>query len=102
MTDNYAWCLNHLNKDKIDIIAEIGSRDGLDSIFLNNYFNSSISYVFEADPSLIYLIEKNLETNSVDSKYRVFNLALSDEEKTGKFKAVDQEKYDNHGVGSFF
>ena len=60
MTDNYAWCLNHLNKDKIDIIAEIGSRDGLDSIFLNNYFNSSISYVFEADPSLIYLIEKNL------------------------------------------
>ena len=102
MTDNYAWCLNHLNKDKIDIIAEIGSRDGLDSIFLNNYFNSSISYVFEADPSLIYLIEKNLETNSVDSKYRVFNLALSDEEKTGKFKAVDQKKYDNHGVGSFF
>ena len=50
---------------------------------------------------MIYLIEKNLETNSVDSKYRVFNLALSDEEKTGKFKAVDQEKYDNHGVGSF-
>lgn len=102
MTDNYAWCLNHLNKDKIDIIAEIGSRDGLDSIFLNNYFNPSISYVFEADPSLIYLIEKNLETNSADSKYHVFNLALSDEEKTGKFKAVDQEKYDNHGVGSFF
>ena len=33
MTDNYAWCLNHLNKDKIDIIAEIGSRDGLDSNF---------------------------------------------------------------------
>ena len=49
---------------------------------------------------MIYLIEKNLETNSVDSKYRVFNLALSDEEKTGKFKAVDQENMTIMG-GSF-
>tara|TARA_X000000950_G_scaffold289530_1_gene414877 strand:+ start:9352 stop:10068 length:717 start_codon:yes stop_codon:yes gene_type:complete len=102
LTDNYAWCLDYLNREKIDIIAEIGSRDGLDSIFLGNYFNASNNYIFEADPSLKSLIEKNLQNSSLDSEHHIFNLALSDEQKIGKFKAVNKEKYENHGIGSFF
>lgn len=52
-------------KDNIKIIFEIGSRDGLDAITLNNYFKATSVHVFEANSELMDDIKKN--TRSYDN-----------------------------------
>ena len=89
MKSEYAWSFDAINyiNESISTIAEIGSRDGYDAISLFEEFTPKKVYVFEADPTL--------------SK-EVFNCALGSENKVVKFHAVDLEKYDNKGIGSFY
>lgn len=100
----YQWSVQFIKEFalELEIIAEIGSRDGFDSIYLSNIFQSKINYIFEADPSLIQGIEKNLAISTNKLNYQLFNIALGNNNKEVNFLAVDKEKYDNHGVGSLF
>ena len=100
--NNYGWCLNLLNEKKISTIAEIGSRDGLDAIFLSSRFNSKNCYIFEPDPELGDLIRDNLKKSEKSTEKIFFNVALGEESKTVTFKSVDRSKYENLGVGSLY
>lgn len=99
---NYDWCLDFINKNKINVLCEIGSRDGLDSIYLAETLETNENYLFEPDPDLGLEIKKNINNAKGSEKFNFINIALGEESKKETFKAVDMEKYDNKGVGSFF
>ena len=100
----YQWATDYILEysPQINTIAEIGSRDGLDTIFLSELFQTKNNYIFEADPNLIDGINKNLKNHNYKSNYDVFNIALGNENKEVDFLSVDKEKYNNLGVGSLF
>ena len=100
----YQWATDYILEysPQINTIAEIGSRDGVDTIFLSELFQTKNNYIFEADPNLIDGINKNLKNHDYKSNYEVFNIALGNENKEVNFLSVDKEKYNNLGVGSLF
>lgn len=53
--------LNHLNKEKINNIIEVGARYGDESIHLSKIFNNSIIYSFECNPLTVNLCKNNLK-----------------------------------------
>ena len=61
-TSEYDWCLEDIRKyqSKIDVLVEVGSRDGLDAIKIAKNINSKQNIIFEADPNLIQDIETNI------------------------------------------
>lgn len=99
---NYNWCLDFINKDKVNILCEIGCLDGLDSIYLSETLQTKENYLFEPDPDLGLTIEENISNTKDSEKFKFMNIALGEESKKGTFKAVDTDKYWNRGVGSFF
>lgn len=103
-TSEYQWAIDDIlnYSSQIDTIAEIGSRDGLDAIFLAEIFQAKNNYIFEADPKLIEGINNNLKNLNYKSNFEVFNIALGNDNKEIDFLSVDTEKYDNLGVGSLF
>ena len=56
----------YIEKNKIDIIFEIGSRDCLDAINLNKYNNKKV-YSFECNPQAIDICLNNLTSNNISS-----------------------------------
>jgi hypothetical protein len=52
-SSNYSWALDHifkLNLEKhIKVVAEVGSRDAIDAIYLQEALTCDV-YLFEADP----------------------------------------------------
>jgi len=100
----YEWCLQDIKNfnSSIEIITEVGSRDGIDAIKIAKVFNSKENYVFEADPELIEEIKINIDSFGDNRNFKIFNLALGDEDKEVIFYAVDKKKYPNKGVGSLF
>lgn len=100
----YQWATDDILEysSQINTIAEIGSRDGLDAIFLSEIFQAKNNYIFEADPNLIEGINNNLKNLNYKANFEVFNIALGNENKEVDFLSVDTEKYDNLGVGSLF
>ena len=103
-TSEYDWCLEDIKKyeSKIDVLVEVGSRDGLDAIKIAKNINSKQNIIFEADPNLIQDIETNIKNYGGNIKFKLLNLALGDEDKEVNFFAVDQSKYSNKGVGSLY
>lgn len=103
-TSEYDWCMDNIKKyqSKIDVLVEVGSRDGLDSIKIAKNVNSKQNIIFEADPNLIKDIETNIKTYGGDTKFKLLNIALGSEDKRVNFFAVDQSKYPNKGVGSLY
>jgi len=99
---NYGWCLDFIIKDKVNILCEIGSRDGLDSIYLAETLETKANYLFEPDPDLGIEIKENIKNTEASEKFNFMNIALGEESKKETFKAVDTDKYNNKGVGSFF
>ena len=102
LENNYGWCLHLLNEEKISTIADIGSRDGLDAMFLSSHYKSKNCYIFEPDPELGDLIRDNLKKSKESTKKEFFNIALAEESRTVTFKSVDRSKYENLGVGSLY
>ncbi len=62
-TSEYDWCLEEIKKyqSKIDVLLEVGWRDGLDAIKIAKNINSKQNIIFEADPNLIQDIETNIK-----------------------------------------
>ena len=86
-----------IDKDKIKIIFELGSRDLLDAISLKEYYNPEIIYSFECNPDCIIECKKNLK----DIKDIILiEKAVSIEDKNIKFYPFDLNKYDNKGASS--
>jgi FkbM family methyltransferase len=108
---NYEWAIPHIDlllakkNKKINIIAEIGSRDGLDGIFLSKKYNTK-TYIFEPDPNNIPICKKNISVhkNKSQNNPRIyfFNFALSNKSSLINFYSVDPDVYDNPGASSMF
>lgn len=107
---NYEWAIPHIDlllteKNKINVIAEIGSRDALDGIFLSKKYNSK-TYIFEPDLNNIPICKKNISAHKNKSnnnpKIYFFDFALSNKSSIIDFYSVDPDLYDNPGASSMF
>ena len=89
----YEWCLEDIKNfnSSIEIITEVGSRDGIDAIKIAKVFNSRENYIFEADPELIDEIKINIDSFGENRNFKIFNLALGDDDKEVTFYAVDRK-----------
>jgi len=100
---NYGWALPIISGLKINIstIAEIGSRDALDGIFLSNFYNAKVD-IFEPDPFNIVTCKKNIDQSKQRLNLTFHGYALSNKTETVSFLSIDPTKYDNPGAGGFY
>ena len=99
MESNYSWAMPHVNSLEVRIICEVGSRDGLDAIYLSDLLNSQV-YCFECDPINFEITKKNVNKSS--SKIELFNYALGNECGQVSFYSIDPLRYSNRGASSLF
>lgn len=99
MECSYSWALPFINREDISLVCEIGSRDGLDSIYLADWFGVQV-HCFECDPINLEVVKANLTKSA--SKIRLFPFALGDEDKATSFYSIDPLRYSNRGASSFF
>jgi len=77
-----------IDKSKVKLIFEIGSRDCLDAIDLNNYYNCKV-YAFECNPMALRLSKNNIKKNNISkNKIELIDKAIYNENKTIKFYPV--------------
>ena len=104
MESNYSWALGAISvavpDSDIRAIAEVGSRDGLDGMYLARHFGSVVA-IFEADPINAETCRKNLSM-SPDLDCELFEVALSDRSGTIDFYSIDAGLYDNRGASSLY
>ena len=93
--------VRRIDKQHIKTIFEAGSRDFLDAIALQNYYQDSTVYAFECNPEGAEICEHNLkgESNILFSR-----IGLSDVNGEKTFYSFDSSKteHHNHGVSSFY
>ena len=99
MESNYSWALPSIQRECVHLVCEIGSRDGLDSMFLADWFDAHV-YCFECDPINLEMVKVNLASSQ--SSVRLFPFALGDENKATVFYSIDPLRYSNRGASSFF
>ena len=103
--DNYSWALEILEKvitkDKIQLIAEIGSRDGMDAIALAGHFEAS-AIIFEPDPINFKLCSANLRLCEAELNLKLLNIALSDFSGEVDFFSIDPSLYGNRGASALY
>jgi FkbM family methyltransferase len=75
---------NFINRDKIKVIFEVGSRDGLDAISLSKKYPESKVYSFECNPLTIDICKNNIN-NSLQKNIHFYDFALGKENGTFPF-----------------
>jgi len=93
--------VNHIDKNKVKTICELGSRDLLDAVELHKFYNSDI-YAFECNPDSLQTCYSTLSSLSEQTKTRVHLVekAVSLEDGKQTFFSFDLSKYDNMGASS--
>ena len=61
---NYSKFFNLIPVEEIDTIFELGSRDGLDALELQKYFQAQV-YAWECNPDSIKLCRQNLSQTTI-------------------------------------
>jgi FkbM family methyltransferase len=99
---SYYYFLNKLDKNNVQTIFELGSRDLIDAIKLLDYFSTSKIYAFECNPEC--LIECNKNICNLDERQKekltLVNKAVSLTNGEVKFYPFDLQKYNNMGASS--
>jgi FkbM family methyltransferase len=98
--DNYAWIYHLVEPSRINIVCEIGSRDGLDALAIAKHFGCKV-YCFEPDPINFEEVKNNIFKSGTDSVLD-FNLALGSRNEVVEFHMIDPLKYSNRGASSLF
>jgi FkbM family methyltransferase len=88
--------LRNIEKEKINVIFEVGARDGNDSVKLSNYYTHSRVYSFECNPKTVNLCRETLKPYPTISFY---DFGLGDVSETRTFYPYAS---DNPGASSFF
>jgi len=90
-----------INKDDINVIFELGSRDLLDAIKLINYYKCKV-YSFECNPDCLIECNKQLTNLDTDTKEKLFliNKAVSLLDGDISFYPFELTKYNNMGCSS--
>lgn len=101
--DNYLEEIfkKNIYKDKIKIILELGSRDLIDAIKLQKYYNCKV-YAFECNPDCLNICKVNYDKLDEESKKSInlIESAVSLDNGHVKFYPFDLEKYNNMGASS--
>ena len=89
--------IKYIDKKKINVIFEIGSRDCLDAINLHKYYGVKI-YAFECNPLAIEICKQNLkEQNITIDQVELIEKAIynkNEERRSISFNAlIDEEIY---------
>jgi len=95
-----------INKDKIKVIFEVGSRDGLDAISLSKKYPNSQVYCFECNPLTVDICRNNIK-NSLQTNIHFYDFALGKKNATIPFYSYVKDKNTIHeiessGSSSFF
>jgi FkbM family methyltransferase len=101
--DNYLEEIfkKNIDKNKIKIILELGSRDLVDAIKLQKYYNCKV-YAFECNPDCLNICKVNYDKlDDVTKKsINLIESAVSLDNGHVKFFPFDLEKYNNMGASS--
>ena len=98
--NNYSWVFPHLAQAGIhpSLVAEVGSRDGLDAITLASHYQVRV-LVFEPDPINAETCRTNLAGRAgID----FFEIALAEHDGEVQFYSVDPDLYGNRGASSLY
>ena len=102
---NYSWALDHilkLNLEKhIKVVAEVGSRDAMDAIYLQKRLSCDV-FVFEPDPFNSIICQENILNYEFNSHLYFNQLALSNENGLIDFYSIDKTKYENVGSSGMY
>jgi len=92
---------NNIDKNKIKIIFELGSRDLKDAYKLYKYYNSKV-YAFECNTDCLIECDKMYEIFDMNTKNNIFLIKNAISEVNGKvsFYPFDLKKYNNMGSSS--
>jgi FkbM family methyltransferase len=101
MTSDYLYegFTRLIDKESIHTIVECGSRDGLDTIALEEYFNPNVIYSFECNPESIPVCLGNIEGHE---RILFMGAAVTNVDDRVKFYPTDTTKDDNIGASSLF
>jgi FkbM family methyltransferase len=101
--DNYLEEIfkKNIDKDKIKIILELGSRDLIDAIKLQKYYNCKV-YAFECNPDCLNICKVNYDKldDTTKKSINLIESAVSLDNGHVKFYPFDLEKYNNMGASS--
>jgi FkbM family methyltransferase len=84
-------------KEKIDVIFECGSRDGIDSIKMFEFYKPQKIFCFECNPDSVKICEENL-SNKKD--IILTNKAVSNSNGEIYFYATDMDKSSDKNIGA--
>lgn len=96
---SYLEFVNEIDKNEIKIIFELGSRDLIDAIKLEKYYNNSKVYAFECNPDCLVECKKNI---NIGTNVVLIEKAVSLNNEIIKFYPFDLKKYNNMGSSSMF
>ena len=54
------WCQNLILQDEVKTVVELGSRDGLDAIWLHKHFNAEV-VCWECHPELVDVVKDHIQ-----------------------------------------
>lgn len=93
--------VNLIDKNRIKVIFELGSRDLLDSVALQRFYNAEV-YSFECNPDSLLVCNSTLKTLDENTKSRIHLVekAISLQNGPQSFLPFDLTKYDNMGASS--
>jgi len=86
-----------IDKRSIHTIIECGSRDGLDTIALEEFFNPDVIYSFECNPESIPVCLGNIEGHE---KILFSNMAVTNIDGRVKFYPTDMRKSPDKNIGA--
>lgn len=93
---SYLEFTDYIQKNKVKVIFELGSRDLIDAIKLLEYYENSIVYAFECNPDCL------IECNKQAKRPNLFLIdkAISLEDGEVSFYPFDLSQYNNMGSSS--
>jgi FkbM family methyltransferase len=99
---SYFDFLHKINKQEVNVIFELGSRDLVDAIKLLEHFDKSNIYSFECNDDCLVECYKTLSKLEFNKRKRLFliNKAVSLENGPVSFFPFDLEQFNNMGASS--
>ncbi len=93
--------IKEINKTEINTVFELGSRDLLDAIKMQKYYNCKV-YSFECNPDCLVVCRNNFinEHSSVKKNIYLIESAVSVNNGTETFYPFDLKQYNNMGASS--
>ena len=90
-----------INKDTIKIVFELGSRDLIDAIKMQKYYNCKV-YSFECNPDCLNICRRNFINEHISVKKNIYLIesAVSINNGTETFYPFDLKQYNNMGASS--